>query len=63
MTNGLALAAHFGDGVLRPADVAAGIVGVGRQGPRRGQAVWFEYLEAVVRERDDWHDFYSACRE
>ncbi len=27
VTNGIALAAHFGDGVLRPADVAAGIVG------------------------------------
>jgi MoxR-like ATPase len=27
ITSGIALAAHFGDGVLRPADVAAGIVG------------------------------------
>ena len=27
VTNGIALAAHFGDGVLRPADVAAGITG------------------------------------
>ena len=27
VTNGLALAAHFGDGVLRAEDVAAGIVG------------------------------------
>ena len=27
VTNGLALAAHFGDGTLAPADVAAGIVG------------------------------------
>ena len=27
VTNGIALAAHFGDGVLRPADIAAGIVG------------------------------------
>ena len=27
VTNGLALAAHFGDGELRPTDVAAGIIG------------------------------------
>ena len=27
MTNGLALAAHFGDGMLRPSDLAGGIVG------------------------------------
>ena len=25
--------------------------------------VWHEYLEAVVSERDDWSDFYRACRE
>jgi hypothetical protein len=25
--------------------------------------VWTEYLEAVVREREGWSDFYRACRE
>jgi hypothetical protein len=25
--------------------------------------VWSEYLETVVRERDDWADFYRACRD
>jgi hypothetical protein len=25
--------------------------------------VWGEYLETVVRERQDWSDFYRACRE
>jgi hypothetical protein len=25
--------------------------------------VWQEYLETVVRGRDDWSDFYRACRE
>lgn len=63
VTNGLALAAHFGDGVLRPEDIAAGIVGSVVKDPVADSAVWFEYLEAVVRERDGWHEFYSACRE
>jgi len=27
------------------------------------RAVWQEYLETVVRERDEWSDFYRACRE
>ena len=27
ITSGIALSAHFGDGQLKPADVAAGIVG------------------------------------
>jgi hypothetical protein len=25
--------------------------------------VWREYLEAVVREREGWQDFYRAARE
>jgi len=63
LTNGIALAAHFGDGVLRPSDVAAGIVGAVVQEPVSDRVVWREYLETVVRERTDWHDFYRACRE
>jgi MoxR-like ATPase len=63
ITSGLALAAHFGDGVLRPADVAAGIIGAIVKDPVSDAAVWAEYLEAVVRERRDWADFYRACRE
>ncbi|MFD8084877.1 hypothetical protein ACFV4F_24620, partial [Kitasatospora sp. NPDC059722] len=26
-------------------------------------AVWREYVEGVVRERDGWKDFYRAARE
>jgi MoxR-like ATPase len=63
VTNGIALAAHFGDGVLRPADVAAGIVGAVVKDPVSDIPVWTEYLEAVVRERPGWGDFYRACRE
>nr|BFE81134.1 hypothetical protein GCM10020093_037350 [Planobispora longispora] len=63
ITNGVALAAHFGDGVLRPADVAAGIVGAVIQDPVSDRVVWREYLETVVRERRDWRDFYRACRD
>jgi hypothetical protein len=63
VTNGIALAAHFGDGVLRAADVAAGIIGAVVKDPVSDAAVWTEYLEAVVRERPGWEDFYRACRE
>src|SRR5579863_181588 len=62
VTSGLALAAHFGDGVLRPADVAGGITGAVIQDPVSDRVVWQEYLETVVRGRDDWDDFYRACR-
>ncbi|MFI7447630.1 AAA family ATPase [Nonomuraea sp. NPDC049714] len=63
LTSGIALAAHFGDGVLRPLDVASGIVGAVVQEPVSDRVVWREYLETVVRERSDWRDFYRACRE
>ncbi len=63
VTSGLALAAHFGDGVLRPADMAGGITGAVVQDPVSDRVVWQEYLETIVRDRADWSDFYHACRE
>ncbi|WP_116453624.1 ATP-binding protein [Blastococcus litoris] len=63
VTAGLTLSAHFGDGVLRPADVAAGIVGAVVKDPVADTVAWTEYLEAVAREREGWGDFYRACRE
>lgn len=63
VTQGIAMSAHFGDGVLRPADTAAGIVGAVVKDPVNDAVVWLEYLEAVVRERDGWADFYRASRD
>ncbi|MBF6131878.1 AAA family ATPase [Nocardia otitidiscaviarum] len=63
ITSGLALAAHFGDGVLRAEDVAGAVLGAIIKDPVADAVVWTEYLEAVVRQRQDWADFYRACRE
>ena len=63
VTSGVALATHFGDGVLRSGDIAAGILGAVVRDPAGDRVVWQEYLETVVRERDGWKDFYRACRE
>lgn len=63
MTSGMALAAHFGDGVVRAADVAAGIRGAVVRDPVSDAVIWREYLETVVRERNGWQDFYRAARE
>ena len=62
VTSGLTLAAHFGDGVLRPADLAGGIVGAVVSDPTHDALAWREYLETVVRDRADWGEFYEACR-
>ena len=63
INSGMALAGHFGDGVLRPADMAAGLIGAVIKDPVQDQAVWTEYLETVVKERGDWKDLYRAFRE
>lgn len=63
VTNGLVLAAHFGDGVLRAPDVAAGLVGAVVGDPGQDEVVWREYLETVVREREGWDDLYRAARD
>jgi MoxR-like ATPase len=63
VTSGLALAAHFGDGRMGAADVAAGLLGAVVKDPVQDRVVWQEYLETVVKERDGWADLYRACRE
>jgi hypothetical protein len=31
--------------------------------PVHDGVAWREYLEAVVRDRPGWDEFYAACRE
>jgi MoxR-like ATPase len=63
VNQGLALAAHFGDGRLSARDVAAGLTGAVVRDPVQDGVVWREYLETVMKERDGWRDLYRACRE
>ncbi len=63
INNGLALAAYFGDGILRGTDIAASLTGAVVKDPVQDRIVWLEYLESVVKERKEWSDIYRACRE
>ena len=63
LNQGLSLAAHFGDGSLRAADLAGGLLGAIIKDPVQDRVIWQEYLETVVKERDGWKDLYRACRE
>lgn len=63
MTQGLTLAAHFGDGSLKAADLASGMLGAIIKDPVQDPAVFREYLETVIKERDGWKDLYRACRD
>ncbi|NJK27467.1 MAG: AAA family ATPase [Coleofasciculaceae cyanobacterium SM2_3_26] len=63
IANGMAIAAHFGDGELTDSDVASGLVGAVVKDPVQDGVVWQEYLETVVKERDGWRELYRCCRE
>jgi len=63
VNSGMALAGHFGDGRLNAQDLAAGIVGAVVKDPVQDKVVWNEYLETVVKTREDWKDVYRACKE
>ncbi len=63
MNSGLALATHFGNGTLTAHDLAAGLIGAVVKDPIQDKIVWNEYLETVVKTREDWRDVYRACKE
>lgn len=63
VTSGRSLAVHFGDGQMRAADVASGLLGAIVKDPGADRAVLEEYLETVIKERDGWKDLYRALKE
>jgi MoxR-like ATPase len=63
VNGGLAMAGYYGDGVLRGADLAAGITGAIIKDPVQDRLVWLEYLKTIVKERDGWRDLYRACMD
>jgi MoxR-like ATPase len=63
INSGQALAAHFGDGMLKARDLAAGIVGSIIKDPSQDGEIWKEYLETVIKERKEWADLYRAFKE
>ena len=56
-------AAHFGQGTVEAARMAANVVGAVVKDPVQDLVVLQEYLENVVRSRDGWDDLYRAIRE
>jgi MoxR-like ATPase len=63
VNNGLALAAHFGNGKLSAQDVASGLVGAVVKDPVQDAVVWKEYMETVIKTREEYRDIYRACKD
>jgi MoxR-like ATPase len=64
LTNAMALAASFGDGSVKDADIAAGLSGAVVKDEEKDRAVWQEYLENIMRHKgQSWQGLYKACRQ
>lgn len=62
MNNGMALAAHFGDGRVTAEDMAAGLIGAVVKDPVQDKVVWNEYLETVLKTREITVTFTGPVR-
>lgn len=63
VSGGVAMCAYYGDGQLRASDLIAGLLGAVVKDPVQDQLVWQEYVQTVIKERDDWKDLYRASRD
>lgn len=64
LTNGMALAGHFGSGEVSAHDLSAGLQGAVVKDEEKDKIVWQEYLTNVLKKRGaDWRPLYTACAE
>ena len=63
VTNGLAMAAFYGDGELKASDLSSSLLGAVIKDPVKDRLIWHEYLQTVVKEREGWKDLYRASRD
>jgi len=62
LTNSMALAGSFGNGVISNEDLAAGLQGAIVKDESKDKIVWREYLENVMKKRgSDWRNLYNSC--
>lgn len=60
----MSLAAHFGDGRVNEADVAAGLRAAVVRDDDKDEQVWTEYLENILKKRGaEWKDLFGACKK
>ncbi len=60
INQGLALALHFGSGVLSAKELAYGLETAVVKDPGLDSEIWREYRETIIKNRPDWKDLYEA---
>jgi len=63
VNQGLSMCAHFGDGVLTSEDISASLMGAIVKDPIEDTTIFNEYLEGVMKKRQEFRDIYLACKE
>ena len=63
VSSGMAISAFYGDGALRAHDLISSLIGAVVKDPVQDQIIWDEYLQTVVKEREEWNDLYRASRD
>lgn len=61
--SGQALASHFGNGQVGANDIAPALISTIVRDNSQDAAIWKEYLETIVKQRENWSDLYKACSE
>ncbi|MBE5963248.1 MAG: ATPase [Lachnospiraceae bacterium] len=64
LTNGMALAASFGNGTMSEYDLAAALQGAVVKDEEKDKIAWKEYLENIMKKRGSkYYGLYNACKE
>ena len=64
LANSMALAGSFGNGVITPEDLAAGLQGAIVKEDEKDGKSWEEYLENIMKKRGSkWLPLYEQCKE
>ncbi len=62
LNNAQVLATHFGDGVVNDEDLAVGLTNAVLKDPQNDRAIFNEYLEVVMKNREEMKPLYEACK-
>ncbi len=63
LANSMALAGSFGNGKISDYDLAAALQGAIVKDDKSDSVIWTEYLQNVMRKRNDWQQLYTECKK
>lgn len=63
LANSMALAGSFGDGKVSDYDLASALQGAIVKDEKSDSKVFLEYLENVMKKREDWTTLYKECKK